>query len=176
MEISGISNRSMSYQVNQFSASVKTNSTLEGSGKSMELSVLLSQFSAKVSSSSFDNFNKQGSILDEDFLLKLGKPESNSSPLASNQNPESHSLFAEEGYWGVQKTSQRISDFILQGAGDDLDRLKAGREGMLLGFKDAEKAWGGNLPDISYETMEKSLDAIDEKIRELGGSVVDFST
>lgn len=62
------------------------------------------------------------------------------------------------------------------GADDDLKRLKSGREGVLRGFNEAEKAWGGKLPDISYETMAKSLEVIDEKIRELGGSVLDLST
>jgi len=60
--------------------------------------------------------------------------------------------------------------------GDDLERLKAGREGVLRGFKEAEKSWNGSLPDISHETLAKSLEAIDEKIRELGGSVVDLLT
>ncbi|MCP4974578.1 MAG: hydrogenase-4 component G, partial [Maribacter sp.] len=37
-----------------------------------------------------------------------------------------------------------------------------------------EKAWGGKLPKISYETLAKSIDAIDEKLREHGESAVDF--
>ena len=84
-------------------------------------------------------------------------------------------MFGEEGYWGVKETSQRISEFVIQGAGDNLDRLKDGREGMIQGFKEAEKMRGGKLPDISYETMAKSLEAVDEKIRELGGAVIDLS-
>ena len=85
-------------------------------------------------------------------------------------------MVGENGYWGVKETSRRISEFVLNGAGEDIDRLKAGREGMLKGFREAEKAWGGTLPDISYATMEKSLQAIDEKIRDMGGSVLDIST
>ena len=65
---------------------------------------------------------------------------------------------------------------MIKGAGNDIDRLRAGREGVLRGFREAEKTWSGKLPDISYETITKSLEAIDEKIRELGESVIDLST
>jgi len=77
----------------------------------------------------------------------------------------------------VQNINNTISnlDFVIKGAGNDIDRLRAGREGILRGFREAEKAWGGMLPDISYQTITKSLEAIDEKIRKSGGSVVDIS-
>ena len=84
-------------------------------------------------------------------------------------------LISSDGYFGVDKTSQRITDFVLMGAGGDVTLLKAGREGILKGFNEAEKAWGGKLPEISYDTLAKSLEAIDEKIGELGGSVVDLT-
>ena len=61
------------------------------------------------------------------------------------------------------------------GAGDDVEKLKAGRSGMLQGFKDAEEMWGEKLPDISYTTMQKALEMVDAKLSELGGSVLDTS-
>ncbi len=85
------------------------------------------------------------------------------------------SLVGPDDYFGVDKTSQRIADFVLDGAQDDIELLKAGREGILKGFGEAKKAWGGALPKISYDTLEKSLAAIDEKIESLGGSIVDLS-
>jgi len=36
-----------------------------------------------------------------------------------------------------------------------------------------EKAWGGNFPDISSQTIEKALKSIDDKISELGGNIVE---
>ena len=89
-------------------------------------------------------------------------------------NPDME-LFGKDGYWGVEKTAGRIIDFVLNGAGDQLDKLKQGREGVLRGLKEAEKSWGGELPDISYATIEKALEDIDKKISELGGNVVDVS-
>lgn len=62
---------------------------------------------------------------------------------------------------------------MLNGAGDDLERLNQGRKGILAGFKDAEKAWGGKLPDISYATIEAAVKSIDAKISELEGNLVD---
>lgn len=89
---------------------------------------------------------------------------------------EASDLIKEDGFFGVTKTAGRISDFVLAGAGNDLDRLKAGRDGILKGFKEAETAWGGKLPEISYKTLEKSLETIDEQIKSIGGSLVDLTT
>ncbi len=100
----------------------------------------------------------------------------NGNPISELTTEEAAELVSDKGYFGVSQTSQRIIDFVLKGAGDDIERLKSGREGILQGFKEAEKAWGGKLPEISYETLAKSLESIDEKIRKNGGSVVDLST
>jgi hypothetical protein len=44
------------------------------------------------------------------------------------------------------------------------------------GFQDAEQAWGGKLPEISYQTLNKALERIDARIQELGGALVDVRT
>lgn len=61
---------------------------------------------------------------------------------------------AEDGYYGVEQTSSRIFDFACALAGDDADKMKEMQEAFEKGFKQAEKTWGGKLPDISYETQE----------------------
>ena len=99
----------------------------------------------------------------------------NGRPIADLSPEEAASLVAEDGYFGVAQTSGRIAEFVINGAGDDLEKLKQGREGMLKGLEQAEKQWGSQLPDISYQTMEKALEAVDERIRELGGSVMDVT-
>jgi len=152
----------MYFRLEQFSVSAKKTGNLPGGENRITTSVASSEFFASVSVLSFDNFNNQRGLLEQETEKK--------------PDTDVGDLLGENGYWGVKETSRRISEFVLKGAGDDLDRLKAGREGMIKGFREAEKAWGGALPDISYATMEKSLQAIDEKIRDLGGSVVDIST
>lgn len=106
--------------------------------------------------------------IDYDVIGYTGKPISNLS------KDEASALVAEDGFFGVAKTSERIAGFVLAGAGDDVEKLKAGREGILRGFSEAEKMWGGKLPDIAHETIEKSLKAIDEKLASLGASVVNI--
>ena len=97
------------------------------------------------------------------------------NPISELSVDQANELISEDGHFGVQKTSQRIIDFVIKGAGNDLERLKAGREGVLRGFSEAGKAWGGNLPEISYKTMETAIKALDDRIAELGGIVADIT-
>lgn len=162
MKPSGVSQGAMYLRLEQFSVSEKKTGSLPGTENRINASVASGNFFASVTVLSFDNFNDQRGFLDHGAVKKT--------------DTDAADMVGENGYWGVKETSRRISEFVLNGAGEDIDRLKAGREGMLKGFREAEKAWGGTLPDISYATMEKSLQAIDEKIRDMGGSVLDIST
>ncbi|MBF0241919.1 MAG: hydrogenase-4 component G [Desulfamplus sp.] len=166
----------LSYDIKQFSGSIKSAySNSENSGKvekDMEFNVMMSSFKVDVSSNTYENINNQGEILER---LGIGTaPKTSGSSNFSPKIENSNDLFGEDGYWGVNKTAGRISDFVLSGAGDDIEKLKAGREGIQRGLKDAEKVWGGRMPDIAYNTIDASLKAIDEKIKELGGNVVDI--
>ena len=86
---------------------------------------------------------------------------------------EAGELISEDGFYGVTKTAQRLANFVVNGAGDDLEKLKAGREGISRGFKEAEKLWGGQLPEISYQTFDLALSRIDARIQDLGGSLIE---
>jgi|LGOV01.1.fsa_nt_gb hypothetical protein len=94
-------------------------------------------------------------------------------PIAELTQTEAKELVSEDGFFGVTQTSERIANFVLMGAGDDVDKLKAGREGILRGFQEAEDMWGGKLPDISYETINKAVEMIDKKLGVLGASILD---
>ncbi len=72
---------------------------------------------------------------------------------------------AEDGYWGVNATSDRIVDFAVALAGDDPDKLEEMRAAFQKGFDQATKTWGGQLPDISQRTY----DAVMEKFDKLTG-------
>ena len=88
---------------------------------------------------------------------------------------EASELVSENGFFGIANTAERIAGFLLNGAGDDVEKLKAGREGVAKGFEDAKKIWGGELPEISQKTIEKTLETLDKKIAELGGNVLNVS-
>lgn len=94
-------------------------------------------------------------------------------PIAELTQEEATELVSEDGFFGVTQTSERIANFVLMGAGDDVEKLKAGREGILRGFQEAESMWGGKLPDISYETINKAVEMIDKKLGILGVSILD---
>lgn len=61
---------------------------------------------------------------------------------------------AEDGYWGVKQTSQRLFDFASALAGDDPEKMKKMQSAMEKGFKEATKTWGKDLPGISNDTLK----------------------
>ena len=94
-------------------------------------------------------------------------------PLAELSKDEAAELVSEDGIFGIKQTSERIANFVISGSGGDEDMLRAGREGMLQGFKDAEKMWGGELPEISQKTMQAALEMVDKAMYDLGYSILD---
>lgn len=59
---------------------------------------------------------------------------------------------AEDGYWGVKQTSERIFDFAKALSGGDVDKMKEMQAAFEKGFKQATKTWGKELPQISQDT------------------------
>lgn len=66
---------------------------------------------------------------------------------------------AEDGYWGVEQTSDRILDFAKALTGGDPDLIDEMQEAFEKGFGEATKSWGKELPEIS----QKTYDAVMEK-------------
>jgi hypothetical protein len=85
---------------------------------------------------------------------------------------EARKLVAEDGYFGVEQTSDRIVDFAIAAAGGDTGRLNAIREGVETGFNEALKAFGGSLPDISYSTLDAVMNKLDAWAAEADGKYV----
>lgn len=152
----------------------------ELSAKTLSQAYLV-QYSLTVENYSADNLEAQSAPFDltkiRDILntIDLNAIGYTGKPITDMNPDEAKALVSEDGFFGISQTSARLSDFVLIGAGDDIDKLKAGREGIVRGFNEAEKIWGGKLPDISYETLKKTLEKIDEKITSLGGNILDTS-
>lgn len=136
------------------------------SGKEITNAYLV-EYQLQMSSQSQGTYTKQADMFS---LADIGY---NGKPIGKLSQDEAKALVAEDGFFGIAKTSERISDFVINGAGDDLEKLQAGRKGMLQGFKEAEQLWGGKLPEISYTTMQIALEKVDARINILGGSVLD---
>lgn len=75
---------------------------------------------------------------------------------------------AENGYWGVGQTSQRILDFASALTGGDPDKIEEMREAFQKGYKEAEKTWGGKLPDLSQKTYDAVMAGFDKLKGESG--------
>jgi hypothetical protein len=71
-------------------------------------------------------------------------------------------LVAEDGYFGIEKTSERIFQFAKGIAGGDPARIDAIREGVDKGFQEALDAFGGWLPDISYDTYDAVMQKLND--------------
>ncbi|MBE0490908.1 MAG: hydrogenase-4 component G [Sulfurospirillum sp.] len=127
------------------------------------------QYQAQIQESSQKDFTSQNDIFTLADIGYSGKP------IAQLSQNEAKELVSEDGFFGVKQTSERIADFVLNGAGDDVAMLQAGKEGIMRGFEEAEKLWGSKLPDISYETIQKAVAMIDEKLTKLGANVLDLN-
>jgi hypothetical protein len=66
---------------------------------------------------------------------------------------------SEDGYWGVNQTSDRIISFAKALTGGDPSKIDAMQEAFQKGYEEATKAWGSDLPEIS----SKTYDAVMEK-------------
>ena len=69
---------------------------------------------------------------------------------------------AEDGYWGVKQTSDRIIDFAMALTGGDPSKVESMRDAFKKGYEQAEKTWGGKLPEISQRTYDAVMKRFDE--------------
>lgn len=69
---------------------------------------------------------------------------------------------SEDGYWGVKQTSSRILDFATALTGGDPSKIEDMRKAFEKGYKQAEKTWGGKLPDISQQTYDAVMKGFDD--------------
>ena len=75
---------------------------------------------------------------------------------------------AEDGYWGVNQTSDRIIQFANALTGGDPDKIEAMREAFKKGYAQAEKTWGGSLPEISQKTYDAVMEKFDKLAADAG--------
>ena len=66
------------------------------------------------------------------------------------------------GYFSVEETAARILNFAAAIAGGDPSRIETLRRGVERGFAEAERIWGGELPEISNQTFAAVMNGFDE--------------
>lgn len=178
-EILNQKNPTENTSVDEFSDSKIDNSSINVSISMESVKVFLNIKSVELSQ---QNTNVQNSLMniinntevydflsgkenDEGFSLKsIGY---DGKPITELNASEAKELVSEGGFFSVNETSQRVSSFAITIAGGSYEALEEAKKGIIQGFEEAEKMWGGTLPAISYETQEKTLEIIDAKIAEL---------
>lgn len=138
--------------------------------KEANLTQLLSSVQAIVENKAGD---KSFEVQYQEFQTFLQDIGYDGKPIAELSQSEAAELVSEDGFFGVSQTSERIANFVIAGSGGDEELLREGRKGILQGFQEAEKMWGGKLPDISYETIDKAVALIDQALIDGGFSVLD---
>lgn len=68
---------------------------------------------------------------------------------------------ADDGYWGVEQTSDRIVDFAKALSGGDSEKADKMIAAFKKGFEQATKSWGKTLPDISQRTYDAVMEKFD---------------
>ena len=61
---------------------------------------------------------------------------------------------SEDGYWGVEKTSDRILEFAKALSGDNPEKADELLAAFKKGYEQATGTWGKKLPDISSQTYD----------------------
>ena len=73
---------------------------------------------------------------------------------------------ADDGYWGVEQTAERIVSFAKALTGGDAGKVEQMRSAIEKGYKDATKTWGSELPEISSKTRDRVNELLDEWSKE----------
>lgn len=65
---------------------------------------------------------------------------------------------SEDGYWGVNQTSDRIVDFAIALSGGDTSKADQLLDAFKKGYEQATGTWGKELPEITKKTYDAVLD------------------
>lgn len=69
---------------------------------------------------------------------------------------------SEDGYWGVEQTSDRLVSMAKALSGDDPTKADELIEAIKKGFKQAGKDWGEDLPDICKKTIDTAIKKMED--------------
>lgn len=103
---------------------------------------------------------KQGQKFDESTdiykVLREGKLEVDPEISAQAQKD-----IAEDGYWGIEQTSDRLVSFAKALSGGDPSKAELMINAVKKGLEEATKAWGDELPDICKKTVDVTISKLE---------------
>lgn len=69
---------------------------------------------------------------------------------------------ADDGYWGVEQTSDRLLDFAKALAGNDPKNADSMLEAIKKGYEQATKSWGDELPELCKRTLDATVEKMNK--------------
>ena len=69
---------------------------------------------------------------------------------------------SEDGYWGVNKTSDRLVSMAISLSGGDTEKADEMMAAIQKGYDKATAAWGKKLPDICNQTLEATKQKMED--------------
>ena len=69
---------------------------------------------------------------------------------------------SEDGYWGVEKTSDRLVDMTIALSGNDNSKADLLMDAIKKGYEEAGAAWGDELPEISKQTLDAAMEKMNQ--------------
>lgn len=125
----------------------------------------------KIAKHANDNFARQSNTFSVSMTTISISIEMDAGESLDDVKSQLDSMLSDDGYWGVEKTSQRMFDFAVSIAGDDPEKLEKAKEAVSKGFEQAEAMWGGKLPDISYKTYDATMQKFDSYMSNITNSL-----
>ena len=104
---------------------------------------------------------KQGKNYEE-VLSAIRNGESPVIEIDAETRAKAEEAISDDGYWGVNKTSERILDFAKTISGGDTSKIGLLKDAFKEAFESAKEAFGGKLPDISQKTYDQVMKGFDE--------------
>lgn len=74
---------------------------------------------------------------------------------------QAQAAISDDGEWGVKAVSDRLVAFAIAVSGNDKTKAQELRNAIEKGFKEAERIWGGQLPEISRKTFDATMEKLD---------------
>lgn len=75
---------------------------------------------------------------------------------------EAQKQIGENGAFNAENTSNRIVEFAKAISGGDKSKFDQIKESIQKGFDEATKVWGGELPEISKQTLDLAMQKLDD--------------
>lgn len=83
-------------------------------------------------------------------------------PVTQEMRDSAQAQIDEGGYFSVEATAGRILDFAVAISGGDASRIEVLRGAIEQAFENAERIWGGELPEISQQTRAAVMEGLDQ--------------